>query len=500
LGRLQATHWLWRNVPQVLPPNLGVTGEHGKLFARWGIGQSLLMLPADLLSWPIVEHLHPGRLRDAVQVGLVSYLTFPLLNACTVVLAYRLLMELGFSATESELGAIGLLFGTSFLPYAQIQQENSLMFFSLIGGLLGNIRWLRTHDWRHLCLGAGCLGWGLLVRLPCIFDAFAVALFMLFSIMGRKQGRKEKLAESARFILQFGSFYLPFILADRFYQWVRFGSITSNYETILAAQQRAADPLLPPSFPFSTPFLDGFTGFLLSPAKSIFLFNPLLILSSVLVLRYRNALRQNVKLFFGIGWLALFMQICFYARLAFWGGDAAWGPRYVMSESQLVALIAIPALVRISRLIKSRFETLCYTILIALACVIQFAGCLYDYNLELAQEAAFHVKYIIIWQRFINTVALASGTFQSRGLDPGLAQSGSSKFAVLAFMPWRTEGQLPQRITHVLQAGWVAGCLLLLAILANYLLRIRREAATHRHVGQIISPAGRQPHLPPESL
>lgn len=477
-------------MPQVLPPNLGVTGEHGKLFARWGIGQSLLMLPADLLSWPIVEHLHPGRLRDMVQVGLVSYLTFPLLNACTVVLAYRLLTELQFSAIESELGAIGLLFGTSFLPYAQIQQENSLIFFSLIGGFLGNILWLRTHDWRHLCLGTSCLGWALLARLPCIFDAFAVVLFMLFSIIGRNQGIKEKLAESAKFVLQFGSFYLPFILADRFYQWVRFGSITSTYVTIQWAQQRAADPLLPPSYPFLTPFPDGVAGFLLSPAKSIFLFNPLLILAIVLTFRYRNALNHNVKLFFGIGWLLQFMQICFYARLAFWGGDAAWGPRYVITESQLIALIAIPVFVRIGPLIKSRVETLCYRVLIAFGCVAQCIACLYDYNLELAQEAAFHVKYVIIWQRLINTVALASGTFQSKGLDPGLAQAGTRKFAVLAFMPWRTEGELPQGITHVLKAGWVLGCLLLLAILANYLLRVRREAATHRRAGQIIGAAG----------
>jgi hypothetical protein len=78
LVRLNATHWLWMNVPQVPPPLVDITGVHGKQFANYGIGQSLLMLPADILTWPIVEHLRSGDLRDEVRVGLISYLTFPL--------------------------------------------------------------------------------------------------------------------------------------------------------------------------------------------------------------------------------------------------------------------------------------------------------------------------------------------------------------------------------------------------------------------------------------
>src|SRR5271165_2132376 len=59
--RLQATHWLWTSEPQVFPneyPEFGLHGRGGRLYSWYGIGQSLLMLPADLLGtwmarWPI---------------------------------------------------------------------------------------------------------------------------------------------------------------------------------------------------------------------------------------------------------------------------------------------------------------------------------------------------------------------------------------------------------------------------------------------------------------
>ena len=51
--RLQVTHSLWTGQPQVLPneyPEFGLHGRGGRLYAWYGIGQSLLMLPADLIG------------------------------------------------------------------------------------------------------------------------------------------------------------------------------------------------------------------------------------------------------------------------------------------------------------------------------------------------------------------------------------------------------------------------------------------------------------------
>src|SRR5438309_242520 len=51
--RLQATHSFWTNEPPVLPeeyPEFGVYGRGGKLYGWFGMGQSLLMLPSDILG------------------------------------------------------------------------------------------------------------------------------------------------------------------------------------------------------------------------------------------------------------------------------------------------------------------------------------------------------------------------------------------------------------------------------------------------------------------
>src|ERR1700755_1440441 len=52
MHRLQVTPSLWTGQPQVFPneyPEFGLHGRGGRLYAGYGIGQSLLMLPADLL-------------------------------------------------------------------------------------------------------------------------------------------------------------------------------------------------------------------------------------------------------------------------------------------------------------------------------------------------------------------------------------------------------------------------------------------------------------------
>ncbi|HEX3681138.1 MAG TPA: hypothetical protein VHU83_01255, partial [Bryobacteraceae bacterium] len=53
LHRLQTTHWLWTSQPQVFPneyPEFGLHGTGGRIFSWYGIGQSLLMLPGDLVG------------------------------------------------------------------------------------------------------------------------------------------------------------------------------------------------------------------------------------------------------------------------------------------------------------------------------------------------------------------------------------------------------------------------------------------------------------------
>ena len=63
--RLQSAHAFWTSEPPVFPgeyPEFGIHGRGGRLQSWYGIGQSLLMWPADLLGtwiahWPIFLYL-----------------------------------------------------------------------------------------------------------------------------------------------------------------------------------------------------------------------------------------------------------------------------------------------------------------------------------------------------------------------------------------------------------------------------------------------------------
>jgi hypothetical protein len=114
---------------------------------------------------------------------------------------------------------------------------------------------------------------------------------------------------------------------DRFYQFYRFGSFTNTYVSLFAKEQRLMDPTLPTNFPWSTPFYEGFLGPLFKPEKSIFLFDPLLLLAIVLLAALWKRLSAEVRAYGVASLLLLFGYICFYARYTYWAGDFAWGDR-----------------------------------------------------------------------------------------------------------------------------------------------------------------------------
>src|ERR1700739_2658231 len=97
--RLQVTLWLWTGEPQVFPneyPEFGVHGRGGRLYATYGIGQSLLMLPADLVG-TAASHLPLWReyvksLTDPmIRSIVVSVSVNVLINVLTALVGYRLL-------------------------------------------------------------------------------------------------------------------------------------------------------------------------------------------------------------------------------------------------------------------------------------------------------------------------------------------------------------------------------------------------------------------------
>src|SRR5579863_803873 len=184
MHRLQTTHWLWTSEPQVFPneyPEFGLHGRGGRIYSWYGIGQSLLMLPADLVgTWIARWEVFSGYGDDpAVRSIVVSYSTSILVNVLTALVSLRLLRQFRFSLSESILGVLALMFCTTHLHYTQNMMENNYIMLLTLTGFSFQYEWLRTGSGRALFIGSGALGLNLLTRVTTGLDLVASAIFML---------------------------------------------------------------------------------------------------------------------------------------------------------------------------------------------------------------------------------------------------------------------------------------------------------------------------------
>src|SRR5580658_9835380 len=185
MHRLQTTHWLWTSEPQVFPneyPEFGLHGRGGQLYSWYGIGQSLLMLPADLVGtwiahWPVFSDYGDD---PAVRSIVVSYSTNILVNVLTALIAFRLLRQLRFNRKESVAGVLALMFCTTHLHYTQNMTENNYIMLLTLTGFSYQFEWLRSDSRRALFMGSCALGLNLLTRLTTFLDLIAAGVFVFF--------------------------------------------------------------------------------------------------------------------------------------------------------------------------------------------------------------------------------------------------------------------------------------------------------------------------------
>jgi hypothetical protein len=196
MHRLKTTHWLWTSEPQVFPdeyPEFGLQGRGGHLYSWYGIGQSLLMLPADLVgTWVARWPGFVGYTRDpAVRSIVVSYSTNMLVSVLTALIALRLLRQLRFSVREAVLGVLALMLCTTNLHYTQNMMENNYIMLLTLAGFSFQLEWLRTGSGRALLVGACALGLNLLTRLTTGLDLIAGGVFVLLVLwFGQMRGRE----------------------------------------------------------------------------------------------------------------------------------------------------------------------------------------------------------------------------------------------------------------------------------------------------------------------
>jgi hypothetical protein len=466
MHRLQTTHWLWTAEPQVFPneyPEFGLHGRGGQLYSWYGIGQSLLMLPADLVGTWISHWKIFSRYSDdpAVRSIVVSYSTGILVNVLTVLVGFRLLRQLQFTVRESIFGLLALLFCTTHLHYTQNMMENNYIMLLALTGFSFQYEWLRTGSRRALFVGSIAFGLNLLTRLTAGLDLIAGAVF-IFLVLWFADIRGRELWK--RFVA-YGKVAAPvyafFFAIDRFYQFYRFGSFTHTYLPLFAKEARLQDPTLPANFPWNTPFSEGVLGALFSPEKSIFLFDPLVVLAIVLVILLWKRLSPEIRAYAVTSLLLVLGYICFYAKYAYWAGDFAWGDRYVSTAVEMAALLSVPLLLRYRGELSSWVWRVAIA-LIAIGFIIQVASLAFWLPLEIYQMETLGHPTFVIGLRFKNIAAFALGKRDAWGLNNDSMREDPWDYVHITtwnFLPFllRRVGTAPRWVVELAFLLWGTG-------------------------------------------
>ncbi len=510
--RLQVTHSLWTGGPQVFPnefPDFGVHGRGGRLYATYGIGQSLLMLPADLAGTaashlPLWRRYVNSEVDPTIRSIFVSISTNVLVNVLTALAAFRLLGLLGFSMRESIAGTLGLLVATTHLHYSQNMTENNYIQLLTITGFALQYRWLKTYDQRSLLWGSIALGLNLLTRITTVLDILGAGCFLLFATLfarhevhpaadtdsGSSQAAMSiagNLSVRVRIYLRTAlPVYVFFLLLDRAYQYLRFGSWTNTYVGVLALEQRRMNPALPSNYPFEGHWFQGglnsgMFGPLFAPEKSIFLFDTMFPLTLLLGVLLWKRLAPRVRAFLAACLVLITAYLAFYARYDSWAGDFAWGDRYISSAVELSSLLAIPILLRYWKHLGRPIRHFAI-IITASSVAIQCASVAFWLPLEIYQMETFGHHTCVILLRFKNIAAFALGRRDAWGLNtPAIYQDpwDAAHLTTLNFLPSLLHhiGVAPLWTVRALYGVWF-GLAVALIFLSARLVNILVDPAT----------------------
>ena len=497
MHRLQTAHSWWTNEPAVFPneyPEFGVHGRGGKLYDWYGMGQPLLMFPVEVVATYIDELPIFDNYRDTdptVRNIVVVYTVNALLSVLTVIVCFRFLGELGFTVNQSAAGVLALLFCTTHLHYTQNMMENNYIFLLTLAGFRYQYQWLRTGSQRALLIGSAAFGLNLLTRLTTGLDLMAGGIFLLLVSLGGPQLPSSGNCGSAGLrgrvlwqrILTYAKtaapIYFVFFAIDRWYQWYRFGgSIFTTYVRQFTIEHKMLDPSLPAKYPWETPFHVGFIGALFTPEKSIFLFDPLLLLTILVIALAWKRFRPDVRAYLIATIFLLFAYICLYARYTVWSGDFAWGDRYVSTAAQFVGFISVPLLLRF-RAQLGHAVWITGMALIVISTAIQLASLAFWLPLEIYQMDTLGHPTFVVWLRFKNIVAFALGKMDAWGLTNDSMTYDPWDYVHITcwnFLPFllRRVGAAPVWVVRIVLALWTATLLALVAVL----LQLRRVLRT----------------------
>ena len=348
--RLQTTHSWWTAEPPVFPqeyPEFGVHGRGGKLQSWYGIGQSLLMLPADVVGTYVARLPIFAAYDDTdptVRAIIVSYSTNVLVTVLTALVCFRFLRQLEFDVRQAVVGVLALLLSTTHLHYTQNMMENNYIFLLTLTGLSFQYEWLRSGSRRALLLGSCAFGLNLLTRLTTGMDLLAGALFLLLAAWLEKMHASWAAVCDLR---RNRCSRLLIICVPRSPLPVRaLWAVLQHLPGSGCSRTEGARSIASPRLSVQHAFPHRLLGAVLCAGEVDLSLRSVIAAHAYALLACLEAIHSRGQGLCLMSGVLLLAYISFYARVVFWSGDSAWGDRYVSTTVELAALLAVPLLLR----------------------------------------------------------------------------------------------------------------------------------------------------------
>jgi hypothetical protein len=393
--RLNMAHAWWTGTEESsLPPSYKpekpgfywqVFGVGGKRYVLYDPGQSMLMIPGDWLGTQLHQSFPEVGARDLRRLA-VTFLIFLPLNIAVVLSGFWLLRLFNFEEKIAGLTSIIWLIGTTVLPYAQIPfQNNQILLFVTLGYASALACVLRGQP-RLALLSGLATGAALLIRITTTIHALTIALFLVGCIAYSSRDKLKILKILGLWIVGF----IPLALLGRIFDYIRYGSFWTTGYTVWVQQMKAHPfwswlPKLPENYPFTQEPYVGIWGVLFSPAKSIFIYDPLLLPCLVLGIVFWKRLSPYIQWYLITGFLNLSLHIALTSRTDFWHGDSAWGARYQVTSVHLLLIPLLALFIQHLRSAKKLTAWLMRGILVV-AILVQMSSVIMDFSLEDAQS------------------------------------------------------------------------------------------------------------------
>ncbi|MGK7938881.1 MAG: hypothetical protein AB4062_01715 [Crocosphaera sp.] len=394
--RLQMANAWWTGKEEVqIAPNMnkkvrgdirfGIMGVNDKRYIAYEQGQSLLMLPGDWLGtqlskvFPILEEKEWRELT-------VSFLIFIPINIAVVVSGYWLLNLFEFPDKVAAISSLLLLLATTVLHHAQVHQQNNQILVLLIVGYAGVLGFIKTKKYPLLFWSGLALGGTILIRITCILHVFTVGCFLLGGLLYQTKNIRKIIKDIGVWFLGL----VPFTLIGRLFDIMRYGSFFASGKRV-EKLQLATDPMweglpqLPPNYPLVNSPHVGIIGPFISPAKSIFLYDPLLFPCLVVGIAYWRRFNPYLQWYLITIGLNFSLHLVAYSRFFFWHGDNAWAARYHVTSIHLLLLPLIAVLIKELPSL-SKIKKILVKAIITVAIMVQLASVAMPLNLEIFQE------------------------------------------------------------------------------------------------------------------